>query len=497
MQRRQLLINAFMSLAQTLSAGVLFFVLYWFLLKTIGVQKLGIWSVVLATTGAARITDLGFSMSIVKFVAKYAARGADDEISDILQTAAVSVAVLVGLVLCAGYPILSWVMTRVMSGPDLAAALSILPYAVLSLWLSGVAGVFQGGLDGYQRIDVRSGIFLVSTALYLGLAFMLAPERGLMGLAYAQLIQAGVLLVSNWYFLRKRLISLPIIPHRWSARHFREMASYGVNFQVASVSQLLSDPITKTLVAKFGSLSMVAYYEMASRMVLQFRALIISANQAIVPAVADLHEKDAASITTLYRNAYSLLIYLSVPLYAGMMTFIPVISQLWIGRYEGSFVLFSFLLSAGWFVNTLCGPAYFANLGIGDLTWNTAAHVAIGVMNVGLGYVCGRLYGGEAVVVAYVAAFVIGSSIIPLMYHRTYALPFGELFPRDIIPLAAACAAGSLTGLLIYRYASARYGLGLTAGMMAVSFAALTAGAVWTHPTRERLIQWIRKVRGS
>jgi len=35
------------------------------------------------------------------------------------------------------------------------------------------------------------------------------------------------------------------------------------------------------------------------------------------------------------------------------MVCIPLISTLWIGRYEAAFALFGSLLSAGWFLNTL------------------------------------------------------------------------------------------------------------------------------------------------
>lgn len=59
MQKRQVLINAIMSVVQiVLVSGVQFF-LYRFLLKTIGVEQFGIWSLVLATTSVVNIANLG------------------------------------------------------------------------------------------------------------------------------------------------------------------------------------------------------------------------------------------------------------------------------------------------------------------------------------------------------------------------------------------------------------------------------------------------------
>jgi hypothetical protein len=50
---------------------------------------------------------------------------------------------------------------------------------------------------------------------------------------------------------------------------------------------MLIDPVIKALLVKFGGLSPVAYYEMAQRMVMQFRSLLVSAAQVMVPMVAN------------------------------------------------------------------------------------------------------------------------------------------------------------------------------------------------------------------
>ncbi|MGC8744981.1 MAG: polysaccharide biosynthesis C-terminal domain-containing protein, partial [Verrucomicrobiia bacterium] len=59
---------------QIISVGIALFFLYRFLLKTIGVEQFGIWSLVLSTTSIIGAANLGISGSIVKFVAKYIAR---------------------------------------------------------------------------------------------------------------------------------------------------------------------------------------------------------------------------------------------------------------------------------------------------------------------------------------------------------------------------------------------------------------------------------------
>ncbi len=198
-----------------------------------------------------------------------------------------------------------------MANDSLPLALDILPYALFSIWLMMIVSVFQSALDGFQRIDLRSIILTCSSILNLILCIILAPSYGLMGVAYARVAQMSVTLITSWIVL-KRYIKLPILPCKWNKQLFREILSYGLKYQTISIATMFYDPVTKGLLSKFGSLSMVGYYEMASRMVQQFRALVVSANQVLFPAIADLKEIDPEKIASVYRTSYQLIFYLSV-----------------------------------------------------------------------------------------------------------------------------------------------------------------------------------------
>jgi len=276
-----------MSIIQIIIIGSTLFILYKFLLTTIGVEQLGIWSLVLAATSVTKIADFGLSASVVKFVAKYIARKETENVSNIIQTAAFSVAVFVGVLLIIGYPIVKGILRGVLPYESFPIALSVLPYAFLALWSMVVTSVFQSGLDGCQRIDLRSFLLMGGAIIHLVLCFVLAPTYGLIGVAYARVIQNIIILLSSWFLLRRCLPLLPILPYKWNINLFNEIVGYGINFQIISVSAMFYDPITKALLSKYGGPSLVGYYEMASRMILQLRALIVSANQVLVPVIAE------------------------------------------------------------------------------------------------------------------------------------------------------------------------------------------------------------------
>ncbi len=491
MQKRQILINATMSVIQIVVISVVLFVLYKFLLNTIGVVQLGIWSLVLATTSVTQIANFGLSGSVVKFVAKYVARGEDENISGVIQTAALSVAAFASCVLLIGYPIAKWVLGLVIENQHLPLALSVLPYAFLALWSMMNTGIFQAGLDGYQRIDLRSLLLMGGAILHLLLCFVFAPTYGLIGVAYARVLVNVLILISSWLLLKRCLPVLPVFPHRWNKGLFREIIGYGINFQIISITAMLYDPVTKALLSKFGGLSMVGYYEMASRMAQQFRALIVSANQVLVPAIADLKERTPEKIQSVYSSSYQLLFYLALPLYSFIIICTPIISELWIGHYEAVFVLFATLLAIGWFLNILNVPAYFAYLGIGELRWNVISHVTIGLLNAGLGFMMGVLFNGIGVVVAWVFSLALGSSIIYLSYHIKYRVPLIELLPKSSRIIIIACLSGILATLIIQHKLNQVFNTIALNSTILFSFSIIVFFPLWFHPMRKRLIGWV------
>lgn len=490
-QKRRIIVNAIMSVAQVVVQGGILFVLYRFLLHAIGVEKLGIWAVVLATTSVANIANLGLSASVVKFVAKYLARGEEQIVANVIQTSAISIGVVVGLVLLTAYPFANRLLSLVIPAGHFQEALSILPYSLLSLWIMVIATVFRAGLDGYQRIDLTSAFLMVTAGLNLTLSFLLVPRYNLMGLAYAQVAQSSLLLMGTWVMLKRNLSLLPVIPYQWDRNLFKEMLCYGLNFQAISISQMLCDPITKALLAKFGGLTMVGFYEMANRMLMQFRMLLVAANQVLVPVISRLHEKSPGLIQKVYKDSYNLMLYLALPSYAVLLVLIPFISEIWIGRYETIFGTFSILLAVSLFINTLSVPAYFSYLGIGKLKWNTLGHVTTGVMNGVFGFILGYFYGGTAVVIAWVFSSIIGSLFIAISYHYGYKLPLMELIPRESIRVLMACL------IAIFSIFVLRYKLGnslsflLSTTLTLFTFSIIVFFPLWQHPMRKRLMKWI------
>ncbi len=444
---RRLLSNAGLSVLQVLVSGVLLFLVYRHLLKQLGAEQLGLWSVLLASTSVARLSDLGLTSGVVKFVARYRARQDEASASEVVQTTATSIAIGMGLVLLALYPLLLRVLDWTIPVATVAQAKSILPWAILALWLSSVAGVFQAALDGCQQAGARNILTMAGNLLFFACVLLFVPPFGLEALAYSQVAQSLLLLVSNWVLLRFFLKRLPLVPWRWSKVRFKEMFSYSLNFQLAMAAIMLCDPVTKLLMSRFGGLGAAAYYEMATQLVVRARSLLVSANQVLVPVVAELHESAPERLRETYVRAYEAVFFLALPGYAGLLLLLPLVSQVWIGHAEPQFIVFASLLIGSYFLNNLEVPAYFDNLGTGHLGWNTISHVSMAAMNAALCAWWGWHWGANGVASGAAVSLVVASAMVLFAVNHKYQVPWPQLFPVDHRGLALTVVVATMAGL--------------------------------------------------
>src|SRR5882762_904035 len=205
--RTQVANNAKVAALQIVVSSVVLLFLYRYLVRLIGIDSVGVWSVVLATTSAARLADLGVTGSTTRFVARALAQQSPHAAADYAQTAALSAAGIYLVIVLLAYPVLRRILEVIVPASHFEQAMILVPYALVSFWLGSVATVLQGAIDGTHRIDLKGYLIISSSLLYLAAALVMVPRAGLIGLARAQVLQSTFLLVSSWLLLRRCLSS--------------------------------------------------------------------------------------------------------------------------------------------------------------------------------------------------------------------------------------------------------------------------------------------------
>ena len=433
MNKSKITFNALSAILQVVVVGIVYLILYKFILVQIGIKLLGVWSLVIASTSVASIVNFGISSSIVKFVSTYHTRKRTDLIIKLVFTALIFILLTYTLISILLYFLGIHLLHFAIEEKYIDIAISILPVSLISLIINALSGVFNSAIDGIQKNYVKSYIITLSSIVILFLSFLLTPKYGLYGLVYAQIFQSLIVLfLSASYF--KRLFQFDFRWH-WDRTLFKEIFNYGIKVQASSILEMTVDPITKFLLTKFGGLAIVGYYEMANRLVLQLRNLIVSANQVLIPVIAELNEIDSDSNNKLYLKLFPIILYLNIILTTIIVVSAPVVSLMWIGHHERIFVNILTFASLGFFFNIISSLAYFNFMGEGKLNVILLS-ISIGfLVNISLGYLLGFYYGGIGVIIAGSLALVLNSILLFNTYHRIRGMKIIDLISRNDLNL--------------------------------------------------------------
>ncbi|MDQ8140986.1 oligosaccharide flippase family protein [Chryseobacterium sp. CFS15] len=433
---KKLTINALSAVLQVVFTACLYFFLYKYLLEELGVEQLGIWSLILSFSSIANLANLGLTSGLVKFVAEYLLEQDKTKLGKLIFTSIVSMSILFGCISLIILFFAEFLLKYAIDLKFLRIALEILPFSLASLCINAIGGVFTSVLEGYQKNYIRNFIYIISGIIMFGGTIILTPEYHLKGVAISQLLQ------SIFIFLTALVFTVKINPNnqlkywKWSLQSFKELFSYGYKFQLVSISQLLYEPATKFLLTKYGGLGLLGHYEMATKAVNQFRALLTNANQVVIPIIAEKTKSGEASfLQSFYVKMNHILILISLPLSTILIIVAPYISLIWIGDFNDDFIFSIFVLTVMTFINIMCGPAYFSSLGEGRLNILVMVHVGMAIVNLGLGIVLGELIGGYGIILAWGIALSLGSLILIINYNRSIDIKFADIFKRSEISL--------------------------------------------------------------
>lgn len=437
--KKGLSLNIIFSLLQIFITGLSYYFLYKYLLQQIGTDLMGVWAIVLSVSSSANIANFGIGTGVVRFTAKFNVNNELKKINNLLQTSLIFISVIFGI-LCSIIFILApiWLQS-VISGAYYADAIKIIPYSLVCLFLNALSGIFLSCIDGFQKNFIRSLLYIGSIVFLLFGSYLFVPSYGLMGVAYSQLAQSVFLFLYAWISLKLVYNPLRIFPLKWDKQIFKNIFSFGIQEQVISICQLCFDPFTKSVLGSFGNLTMVTYYEMASRLITQLRGFLVSANQVLIPIFTSTSETSVEGTYQLYKRVFSINFLLSLLWLAIIIASVIPISKIWIGNVNNDFVVITIVLALGNWCNILMSPPYFANMGSGTIAANVKGNVIIAILNFLLSFILGYTFNSYGVVAAWSISLAAGSIYIIYNYHKHNKVYCSDIVTRPDYIILMLC----------------------------------------------------------
>lgn len=486
--------NATASIAQVVVSSLAMLLNYRLMMHYLSIQEIGLWALVMGSTTVARLSEFGLGGGVMRFVAGDLARGERDSAARSIGMAVVVLSIVGTCFALLLRPFLHSYLVHATPATLHHTVEHLLPAALAVVVLGTVANVFTNALDGCQRMDVRSGLQSLGNLVQLGVTWWVLPRYGADGLGWPQIAQSLILLLLAAP-IAVRLIGAQITAYAgFDAKRLEALFTYGGGLQVIGIAQMMFEPIIKVLLNHFGGIASTGYFDMANKILLQFRSLLVAGYNAIVPHVAARSATgvyDKQEIAATYRHSLGLLLLVLLPYGAVAAAGIPLALAIWKGSFDPVFVQVTLAMNVGWLLNSLNPPAYLIYVALGRLRWNMISQLATGVFMVAAGPIAGHFWGGPGVLACAIIALALGSLVVVQVFHRD----FGIVWVDFITPARLTCVGLAVLAMAL----SWRMTLGSRPGWpvltaLPLGTAVLAMGAAWFDPMRAEVMGRIAKL---
>ncbi|MEC5293425.1 MULTISPECIES: lipopolysaccharide biosynthesis protein [unclassified Aurantimonas] len=430
--------NGLAALGQSLVVLVCTFLAYRLVISYAGLERFGVWSLLLAGSAVARIGDISGGGALARFVAA-AGRDGPENSRDLVHTVMLTSLVLnamLGLAVWFGAP---RVLPLFIEPQYLAEAQALVPYVVASMVIGALAIAATSGIDGAQRADQRAIVVSVASLVFLVACLILVPGFGVIGFGAAQVLQQVVMMVLGWVVLRRHVPGLGWLPHRWRRAAFAETTGYAVKLNAIGVLGLIFEPLVKFAFNHTGGPALVGLYELASRLVVQVRGLVIAAATPLVPAFAAQSGTSDPAFKIMLERAMRITALAAVCATLAAIAGAPLMSIVLLGHMEPVLLTLTAALAAGWAINILTVPIYFAAQALGVLRWNIVGHAVIAASVLFGVFVLVPVLGSNGLVLAIIIGLIVSMFIILL--GNAHALHVADVVRRLRSALIGASAA--------------------------------------------------------
>ena len=360
--------NVIATITQVLVFAICQFLLYKLIIVQLGIEKLGLWSVITSFTMTASIGNFGASgSSIVMFVAKYLAEGNIEKVKKIISTSLIFVTLSVSATLLILFPIAKFTLYKMLSPEYFEYASSRLLYlSFLYFIFYSISFLLWSVIDGYQLYVKRVVFNACAQVLNLALSAILMKYYDLQGLFWALILQHLLLTIAGF------IITYRLLPFRltFCRESFREIFRYGIKLQGISLLSTFSEPLIKFLLTSISGLAITGYYEMANKITNQIRSPLMVGLQTLIPAIAESKEDREERIANYFSKSTKQIFDLSLMTTGLFIIVLPLVSRYWVGSLNENFMWMAVSLSIGYLLNTIVSPVNYINLGTGYLNGN-------------------------------------------------------------------------------------------------------------------------------
>lgn len=305
------------------------FILVPILLKGIGTENFGIYSIILMIGGFAALQSLGLGEATLKYVSEFFSKKDIEGINRVLGATLTvyifSGLVVSGLIIIFATILINWFNLSPENVENAIFALRIAGFAFL-------IGIFSSALrtipEATQRYDILSKYNLAMMVLRYSTMYLIAINGGgIVGLTFL-ILGTAIVDVFIYFLLAKKLIpGIKCFPS-FNKNAVREVFSYGIFSFINDIIQKASAYIDQFVLGVFFTASSVAYLTAPKDLITKAQGLTGAAGQALFPRFSSMVEGD--EMQNLYSISLWILTVFSIIIFIPLAIIIPSFLTKWL-----------------------------------------------------------------------------------------------------------------------------------------------------------------------
>jgi len=350
--------NTTFNLASEGWLALVLFVAIPLLVKFLGEEQFGLFSLAWVVVGYLAFLDIGVSRATTKFVSECLGKGEADQVASLTRTALVANCVMGAVAAVIAVAISPFLVRDIFKIPASlhVQAMSVFIAVAVALPVLLVQGVLRAVLSSYQRFDWINLVNVPAISLQWVLATILAWKKYDVVAVVWVAVLARVIMDLVYFLLLLALVPDLLSELTIHLGTLRRLARFGAWVTVSQVISPLLVYLDRFLIAAFVSLAAVTVYTVPSEVFNRLAIFPSSLVATLFPAFSERGtvETEKEKLTGFYNLTTRYLAFILLPFFALLILEAKDILGIWMGRQfavEGTLVLQ--ILALGAFFNSL------------------------------------------------------------------------------------------------------------------------------------------------
>lgn len=442
-----------------LGAG-LEYVLKAVLARSLGPSRYGLFMQGIAVVQVLAVVGvLGLHKALPRFIAqdRAAEEGAGmtaSILTAVLLTLLISSVVAIALRYAPGWAVAAGWIDPALAPVLRSFAIALVPLALFYLGISMLRGIED---TRYKVLVGDIGLPVIEIVLVL---VALSMGMGLMGAVWAYVgavCLAVALTVLAFLRLAKDRLAWP------DGLVARELVVFSWPLLLVALITALNRWVDVLMVGGLMDAASAGTYEVALAIGGFLLLFLSSLNYIFMPVATRLSETDPGALASVYRTSTRWIVALSGPLVLGMLLFPDSMIAVLFGQGYTAGALSLSIVSIGFFVSVLVGPAGMLLVAYGRTRWFLAGMLVLLGVDVAGNLLLVPVYGMEGAAMALVVAYVVSSMVLLWSAERTAG---ARLRPDRVPVVLTALGIVGGVGLVIGAVVPSRPLLDIGAGLV-------------------------------